>query len=129
MSITAMLLSGDYPAMAQPPKHIVRINRCLSERPEPPKTAAEFPPRVRLPKMENIARGEAVRRMILDGIKKHNVATIADLLDYVAKNKNPMSITNARKHLNKLVAAGKVERTDDCPGQKKAVLYWLKEAV
>lgn len=122
-----MLLTRQYPEMPIPPKRIVQINRCLSDRQEIKQTAAPFPHRIRLSAEQSIARGEYTRAMLIDGIRLRDIATIVDLCGYCASLENPMSVTNARKHLNKLIAAGKVERSEDNPRMKRAILYWLAD--
>lgn len=125
MRLTAMLLTREYPEMPITPMRMIQTYRCLTERPDPLPSAAPLPPRVRLSAELNIARGESTRTMLIDGIKMHGIATITQIRDYCASLGRPMSITNARKHLNKLADAGTIERTEDSACLKKAILYWM----
>lgn len=128
MSITAMLLTGSYPAMPTPPKSLVTRNRSHVADDESKRHVTQHPPRVRMTAADSIARGEATRKLILAGLRELEVTGIRPLCGYLAEHGMPMSVTNCRKHLNKLIVSGQVERTEFEPGTVKiAILYWLAE--
>lgn len=123
-----MILTRDYPAMQTPPKSITYRHRSHVDDEEVERHVTQHPPRVRMTTADSIARGEATRKLILEGIEKQDVASIKSLREFLEGHGLAMSITNCRKHLNKLIARGLVERTDDVKGcTKVAILYWLAE--